>query len=267
MTTPAVRQFAGDIRFWEVQSNGDRLPVIPEPTDISGNQPVETDSFTFTYTDGGEVSLVSKRRGAPYNQPFYTDTKPGTTTLSTTLLELPPLILARMLFGSSSTAIVSAGTATAVSVVLPANLDVPVQLAHRMLTNAAVTITNEDASVTYDVDDDYVIDRRRGQLIIPAGSLITASSTIKATYSYAAHVSTTIIGGATPSKKFYITGDMEDRVSGENGEMTVPQAKLTVDGEIDWLSSDPIQCTLTGPCEITLGFTSPYVFVTYKASA
>lgn len=267
MAKPAVRQFAGDIRFWEKQTNGDLVPVIPEAADPSGNQPIEAESFTFSYEAGEEIKVVSKRRGARYNQPIHSESQPGTTSVTSTLLEVPPLILARMLYGSGSTAVITAGSATAAAFTIPANVDAPIQLPHRLLTDATITITNTAGDVTYDVDDDYVVDRRRGQLILPSGSTIVASQGVKLTYGYAAQVSTTIIGGATPTKSFYITGDMEDRVSLENGELRIPEAKLTTDGEVDWLSTTPIQVTLTGECIVPDGEEAPYTFVAYAAAA
>jgi hypothetical protein len=266
MAQPAVRQFAGDIRFWEEQSNGDLIAVIPEDSDSSGNQPIETDSFSFSYEAGEEIKVVSKRRDARYNQPIHQENLPGTTSITTTLLEIPPLILARMLYGDGSTAIVAGGTATAAAFTLPDNIDVPIQLPHRMLTAATFTLTDTAGTTTYVDGTDYEVDRRRGQIYaIPGGDLV-ASQGVKLTYTYAAHVATTIIGGATPTKKFYITGDMQDRISGENGELRIPQANLTTDGEVDWLSAEPIQVTLTGACIVADGETAPYTFVAYKAS-
>ena len=99
MPAPAVRQFAGDIRFWEQAANGDLIPVIPNAADPTGNQPIETNTLSFSYEAGDEQKVISKRRDARYNQPIHSETLPGTTSVSTTLLELPPLILARILFG------------------------------------------------------------------------------------------------------------------------------------------------------------------------
>jgi hypothetical protein len=267
MAKPAVRQFAGDIRFWEKSAEGALVPVIPEAADDSGNQPVETNSLTFGYEAGEEINIPSKRRGARYNQPIHNETLPGTTSVTATLLEVPPLILARMLFGEGSTAIVNAGSATAAEFTVPDNIDAPIQLPHRMLTDAAITITGPEATPAYVAGEDYIVDRRRGQLIIPPDSDIEAGDDLELTYAYGAHVATTIIGGATPTKSFYITGDMEDRISGENGELRIPEARLTTDGEVDWLSAEPLQVTLTGPVVVADGEEAPYTFVVYKAAA
>jgi hypothetical protein len=267
MAAPKVRQFAGDIRFWEKDSDGNLTPVIPEAADASGNQPLEVDALTFSYEAGEEINVVSKRRDARYNQPIHNETLPGTTNVSVGTLEVPPLILARMLYGEGTTATVAGGTATAAAFTLPANIDAPVQLPHRLLTDATATVTNNAADVTYVAGTDYILDRRRGQIIIPAtGSAIVAGQVIKLTYTYASHVKTDIVGGATPTKAFYITGDMQDRISEENGELRIPQANLTTDGDVDWLAAEPIKVTLTGPCVVADGESAPYTFTAYKAS-
>ena len=269
MAQPAVRQFAGDIRFWEKQSNGSLIPVIPEPTDPAGNQPLELDTLTFGYEAGEEQNVVSKRRDARYLQPIHAATLPGSTSVSVTALEIPPIILARMLFGEASGATVSAGSVTSVEHAIT-RIDVPFQLPHRMLTNSpapAFEKVGTPSNTPLVAGTDYVIDLRRGQVRFLAGGAVSPGDDVEATYSYAAHVKTTITGGSMPTREFYVTGDMQDRISGENGELRIPQVNLTTDGEIDWLSSEPIQVAMTGVCVVASGEVAAYTFETYKASA
>lgn len=265
MANPAVRQFAGDIRLWEKQSNGQLIPVIPEAADASGNQPIETNALTFAYEAGDEVNVVSKRRDARYNQPIHSETQPGTTSVAITVLELPPLILARILYGEGSTATLAAGSVTDQALAVPTK-DVPLQLPHRLIKSTPAPVVKNGAT-TLVAGTDYTIDNRRGQIVIKAAAVTVADPDVTVSYSYDAQVSTSIVGGATPTKQFYITGDMEDRISGDNGELRIPQANLSVDGDVDWLSSEPIQATLTGNAIVASGESAPYTFVTYKADA
>lgn len=265
MANPAVRQFAGDIRLWEKQTNGQLIPVIPEAADASGNQPIETNALTFAYEAGDEINVVSKRRDARYNQPVHSETQPGTTSVSITVLELPPLMLARILYGEGSTAALAAGSVTDQALAVPTK-DVPLQLAHRLIKSTPAPVVKNGAT-TLVAGTDYTIDYRRGQIVIKAAAVTVADPDVTISYSYDAQVSTSIIGGATPTKQFYITGDMEDRISGENGELRIPQANLSVDGDVDWLSAEPIQATLTGNAIVASGESAPYTFVTYKATA
>lgn len=265
-TAPAVRQFAGDIRFWQIDpSTGEKVPVIVDSADVSGNQPIECNALTFSYEAGDEISVVSKRRDSRYNQPIYSDTQPGTTSVSATLLELPPLILARILFGEGSTAIVASGSVTDAALAVPTK-DVPIQLPHRLIkTSPAPVVMNGGAALVSGTD--YDIDYRRGQIRIKAAAVTVDDPDVTISYSYDAQVSTSILGGATPTKAFYITGDMEDRISGENGELRIPKANLSVDGDVDWLSAEPVQAVLSGVAVVAAGETAPYTFTTYKADA
>lgn len=265
MAQPAVRQFAGDIRFWQRANNGSLAPVIPEAADVSGNQPVEINSLTFGYEAGDEIVVRSKRRDGAYNQPVYSDQLPGTTSVTAVALEIPPLFLARILYGEASNATVAAGSVSGQTITIP-RVDVPFQLAHRLILDDPAVVVEKGAS-TLVPGTDYRIDYRRGQLIPLAGGDIDADDELEISYSYAAHVSTTIVGGAVPVKSFYITGDMQDRISGKSGELTIPDARLTVDGEVDWLSEQPIQATFTGNCVVVSGFPGPYTFVEYAAGA
>lgn len=116
--------------------------------------------------------------------------------------------------------------------------------------------------------DDYVIDLRRGKIFFPAGTTITESQSLKLTYSYSAHVKQDITGGTTPTADFYVEGDMEDRLNdGENGELRIPKVTLSVDGDIDWLGTDPIQIPLAGDCVIADGEDDPYTFTLYSEAA
>lgn len=263
-TAPQVRQFAGDFRFWQ-NSNGTLVPVIPVTDDPSGNQPVETNSFTFSYEAGEKVEIKSKRRDGRYNQPIYSDTQPGTTSVNTGLLELPPLIMARILFGEGSGATVAAGSVVDAPLAITSK-DVPLQLPHRLLDDSPAPVVKQ-AATTLVAGTDYELDLRRGQIRVKAAAVDVGDEDVTISYSYDAQVSMHIVGGATPTKQFYITGDMQDRISGENGELRIPQVNLTVDGDVDWLSAEPIQATLTGDVVVAPGEIAPYTFTTYRAAA
>lgn len=265
MKAPAIRQFAGDIRLWEQDANGALVPVIPVTDDPSGNQPIETNTLQFSYEPGDEQKIVSKRRGGAYNQPIHSEQLPGTTAVTLTLLELPPLILARVLFGEGSSATVSAGSVTDAPLAITRK-DAPLQLPHRMLLASPAPVI-QNGIVTLVEGTDYEIDLRRGQVLIIAAGVSVDDPDVTISYSYAAHVATHIVGGATPVKKFYITGDMEDRISGENGELRIPLVNLAVNGDVDWLSAEPIAAEMTGDALIAPGEAAPYTFDLYKAQS
>lgn len=262
MANPKVRQFAGDFRMWRKAANGDLIAVIPEPTDPYGNQPIETNLFQFGYEPGDEVVINSKRRGGRFNQPIHSDQLPGSTSLSIQLQELPTAILARILRGEAANAAVSSGSVTDETYRV-ANATQPIQLPHVYVSTVVVS----KGGATLVAGTDYAIDLRRGQVIpLPDGG-IAANDELSVSYSYAAVNGTLIQGGATPLESFYITGDLEDRISGEDGELTVYEARLGVDDDIDWLATEPLSPTLTGNLLVPAGAPAPYTFRVYEQAA
>ncbi|MGN6518765.1 MAG: hypothetical protein ACTHK2_04990 [Dokdonella sp.] len=272
MATPKARQFAGDFRLWEGEFAGTKTPVIPEPTDAFGNQPIETDSLSFSYTAGDETTILSKRRGGRYNQPFVKDQLPGTTEVSVKLLETPTPILARMLFGEAANADIVTGSVSDASFTITA-LDVPIPLPHRFLkASPAPSFTTSGGSpVDLVAGTDYKLDLRTGTIMIlsagTVGATIDVGDAILNSYSYEAVKTTTILGGATPTKPYIIVGDMEDRKSGEQGLLEVFQVNLGVDGDIDWMSTEPLQPTLKGTALVPDGAPAPYRFTVYSETA
>lgn len=269
MAAPKIRQFAGDIRFWRKAPNGTLTPVIPEAMDPEGNQPVETNAFNFSYEAGDEVAITSKRRGSRYAQPIYSDTQPGTTSLSATLLEVPTVILARVLYGEAADASIVTGSVTTGSITV-SRLDAPMQLGHRYIKATPPPEIKKGATPLV-LDTDYTIDLRKGTIVIlsagSVGTTVAVGDTLTVDYSYEAVDGTRILGGATPAESFFITGDLEDRNSGEQGYLQVYEAKLTVDGEVDWLSAEPLSPVLTGKLLVPDGAPAPYTFDVYKKTA
>ena len=265
MANPKVRKFAGDLRFWQYGSGAERLPVIPEASDAFGNQPIEQNTLVFSYEAGETTNVTSKRRDDRYGQITHSDSNPGTTAISITLLEVPPLILARMLYGSGTSGAVAAGAVTDVAYTAHSK-DVPIKLAHRYLLASPAPVV-EKGGTPLVAGTDYTIDGRQGLLIPKAGGDIESGDELTVSYSYDDYIRTAINGGATPNEKFHILGDVEDRISGENGLLRIPQVDLTVDGDVDWFSAEPIQVTLTGNVVFRSEESALYTFETYEQAA
>lgn len=266
MTQPQVRQFAGDWRIWRLDPLTRALTaVIPEPTDPYGNQPIEIDALSFSYEAGDEVRVVSKRRGSKYNQAVYSDVLPGVTSLSVTALEIPTALFARILYSETADASVEAGEVENVNYAV-GNAGTPIQLANRYISDLVV----KQGSATLAAGTDYKSDPdllRRGQVVRIASGAMDPDLPISVSYSYSKLTGTRFLGGATPTDTFYIVGDLEDRISGEQGEMEIFEVKLTVDGDVDWMSAEPINPVLTGELVTPSDKPAPYVFTAYKTAA
>ena len=261
MPAPKVRKYSGDIRIWRIANDGSHVPVIPDATDPFGNQPIEANAQTFSYEEGDEVTIKSKRRGARYNQPIYSEQEPGTTSLSLQLLEMPNTILARALFAEISDATVAAGAVTDEPIAVT-HKDAPLTLPDRFIAASPAPVVKKGAT-TLVAGTDYKIDQRTGTIRV-LGNSVAVGDTILVSYTREAVDGTLLLGGAKPRDKFYITGDMEDRNSGEQGYLEVFQANLGVDGDIDWLAAEPLSPTLTGPLLVPAGAPAPYTFRVYE---
>ena len=270
---PKVRQYSGNIRMWRIGANGALSPAIPASDDPQGNQPIEANATAYTYEEGDSVQIVSKQNGARYNQPIYDEQLPGTNGLNLQLLEMPTAILALALRAELVESSVTAGSVVdaphAVS-----DGSKPVQLAHRYILASPTPVIKLGAE-TLDAGTDYLLDRRTGKVTpVEGGALAEAieadadgTVTILASYSYPAVKSTEFLGGAKPRQKFYITGDMQDRISGEYGDLEIFEVNLGPDGDIDWLATEPLQPSLTGPLLVPTGAPAPYKFTTYAQTA
>ena len=105
MAKNQVLKFEGDIRAYLLNpTTGIRTPVIPDPLDIYGNIPLEASASIFSYEAGEEVNVISKRRDR-YNQVIYAEQEPGTSSLSLTLVAVPPAIIARVFYGEAAVSI------------------------------------------------------------------------------------------------------------------------------------------------------------------
>lgn len=264
---PQIRKFAGDFRLWQREADGSLSAVIADAADFSGNQPIETSELSFSYEAGETTNIISTRRDDRYQQPIYSDTLPGVTSCTILLQEIPPIILARMLFGNNTGATVAAGAVVNATMVVPADRTLPIQLPYRhILLDPAMTITYlVEAVVTpLELGTHYLLDARRGQIRLLSAAPPAAGVTLTLNYSYAAHVSNTVAGGAVPTRQFVLTGDMQDKISLASGELRVPQVALTTTGEINWLSLTPITVTLAGEITFAAGESALYTFVDYK---
>lgn len=264
MANPQVKQYSGDLRMWLLGDDNTRTPVIPANDDADGNQPIEASSFTTTYEPGDETNVVSRRRGSRYNQPVHTDVLPGTTEVSITLLEMPPIVLARAFHGDAANADIVAGTVTDANLVVT-HKNSPLTLPHRYLKSTPLPVVLDGATPLV-AGTDYTIDYRRGTVVIKAAA-VTVGDTLTISYSYEGITSTKILGGATPTKRFYLTGDMENRIGGDQGLLEVFDARLTSGEDVDWLSQEPLTVTLTGTLVVPSNQPAPYTFQTYKLSA
>jgi hypothetical protein len=258
MAKNAVLKFEGDIRAWLLNpSNGAKTPVVDDALDIYGNIPLEANASVFSYEAGEEVTVLSKRRDR-YNQAIFAEQEPGLSSLSLTLVAVPPAVLARVFYGEAATIDVTGAAVTNEAVVFTAD-ELSQPLGHQYIAaSPAPVVTNVAGDTTYVADTDYVIDRRLGRIRRLAGGAITATGTVHVDYTYTTYSLVEIRGGVKPQETFYLLGDFKNRPDASDMYLEVYQANLATDGEVDLFASEPITVTLTGPLITPEDKTEPY---------
>lgn len=263
---PQITKFGGDVRLYRKNANGSLTAAIADALDSAGNQPIEANAMVFSREEGEKIEIKSKRRGTRFNQPIFSEEEPGTASMALTLLEVPPMIFARVLYGQAGNEVaVAAGSVTDAALAITTK-DRPLQLPHRMLLATPAPVIM-DGVVTLVAGTDYQIDLRRGQVLMQAAGVAVGDTDITISYSNDAYSEYVISGGGTPTEKFYVTGDMENRATGENGELEVFEWNASVDGEVDLFGSEPISPVLSGPLIIPSDQDTPYKFTAYKSAA
>ena len=259
MAQNRVFQFEGDLRLWSIPTGGGaNVPILDDALDIFGNIPIEASASIFGYEAGELIEVKSKRRDR-YNQVIHSEQQPGTSSLSLTLVAVPPAIAARIFYGEAAAVSVTGAAIADESVTFSAD-ELSQPLAHdRIATSPAPSVTNTAEDTTYVAGTDYVIDTRLGRIRRLAGGAITATQEVYVNYTYTSYTLTSIRGGVQPQQNFYILGDMKNRPDAKDMRLEIFQANLSTDGEVDLFSAEPLNITLTGPLITPEDKTEPYV--------
>lgn len=201
------------------------------------------------------VEAVSKDKGK-YGQLSMSVAINKPADFSVTLTEITGQALAVALQGEDS--VLNQGAGTMTSLALTAKKGTYVPMGHRNITAAGLTVKDAADTTTYVLGTDYSIDYVTGQIyIIPAGA-IADNATIHINGAYGAVSGTKVLGGTVPQ----VQGELFfDGVNLDNGRpllITVWDARLTADGEIDFLSDKPIELSMKGRMVTPAGKASAY---------
>lgn len=252
-----VLQFEGDLRMSIITALGALVAVNPDDADPFGNFPVEASAAIFGYEKGEVRQVLTKRRGV-YNQAIYSDEDPGQSNISITLVAVPGALIARAFYGEGAESSVTGAAVVDEAITVTAK-EVFLPLSKRYLDNTIpAVVKHTSGSPTYVAGTDYTIDYVRGGILIKTASAITVSASIKVSYTHKSYTLTAIRGGVKPTEKFYITGDMLNRPGKQDMALEIYEANLSVDGDVDLFSSDPLTVTLKGTLTVPAGKTEPY---------
>jgi len=175
--------------------------------------------------------------------------------LKVTISEFQKESLAMALMGDEVVVNEAGGSITAESVT--AKLGVFVELAKNRVVAGSVVVTNSGATTTYVENTDYEINYALG-MILTKGA-ITADQALKVTYQHSAKTGYKINGATQTQIKGALRLDGKNLVSDELITITVDRALLVSDSDVDFLSDDFNQMSLSGRMETLSGKTTPFV--------
>lgn len=173
-----------------------------------------------------------------------------------TLTQITGRSLAMALQGSVTTFSQGAGESIAQDVTAKIGKFIP--LGKRNIAEADFIVTNSAAAVTYVLGTDYRVNYALGLLEILAGGAITEAQALKVTYDYAAVSSVKILGATVPQVKAALMLDGRNLMSGKNTTINIWDVTLTADGEVDFMSDDPIEVQMKGRMSTPAGKSSPF---------
>lgn len=184
----------------------------------------------------------------------------GDMTVGFTFRDIAPVVLAGHLLGSAA-AISRAGAAVVdEAVTFPAHGEW-VKLAFDRIKTTGVSLTQGAGDPKVE-GTDFELNRRLGMVRSLAGGSITTASACAIDYEFGTVTGTKIDAAQLEDYlcEVYVDAVNESDVGEFGGKDIVGHyhaLHLAPDGEVDWLSDDPVTITLSGPAATPTGETAP----------
>lgn len=176
--------------------------------------------------------------------------------LSVAISDITPQAFAMAMQGEFST--FSQGSGTITDEVVTAKLGKYVELSKRNISDTGFVVTNSGATVTYVLGTDYNVNYVQGWLEILATGAITDAQSLKVDFSYGAIAGTKVKGSTLAQFKSELMLDGINKVDGTAARITIWDATLTADGEIDFMSDKLVELSMKGRMATPTGKDSPF---------
>lgn len=207
-------------------------------------------------SETSEVKTLKSRKRANYGQALATVALKNPAAISLTLNEIDREKLALALLGDVGDLSQASGSVSAEAVV--SHHDKWVELAGSNIAAAGVVVMDETDTTTYVEGIDYQVNRELGLVMALSTGSIGDGDTLHVDYDNQV-VSGYRISGSTNSRiAVALKLDGENLVDGSHVIVTVDKAILTPDGEVDFLSEDFTELSLSGELETVSGQNAPY---------
>ena len=201
------------------------------------------------------IEQISKDKGQ-YGQITGSAAINKPAEFSLTIADLTGSALAMALQGAD--AAYSQGGGTVTDEAVTAKLGKFIDLSKQNITAASVVVTNSGDTVTYVEGTDYNVNYAMGWLEILESGSITADEALLVDFAHGAISGTKVKGGTVPSVKGKLELDGNNLFDGTPLSVTIWEVTLTADGEVDFMSDQPIELAMKGKMVTPAGKDAPF---------
>ena len=194
-----------------------------------------------------------------YGQVIASATIPGKTTLGLTINQLDAENMALAFLGDVSA--FTQASASGQTADVTAIADRFVEVGFEQIGN--VVVKDETDTETYVPGTDYELNTRLGMIKVLSTGDISAGDVLHLTFDVAAVSASKVTGSTSPIVRCKLVLDGKNYVNGKNCRVTVFDARLKPNTEVDFLSDDFLPLELEGLCEIPEGKTTSFEVVYY----
>lgn len=210
----------------------------------------------FSIKPNSELKEQTSKARATYGQPIEAVAIQRPADFSMTLREINKDAL-RFAFSATSVPLTQAAATVAAEVVI-AKLGSFVQLTKKNLAIVGIVVTNSAAAITYVAGTDYEINHAHGLFRAVVGGAIVDLQSVRVSYTAGVIAGTKLQGGTVPSVRARLLFDGVNLVDDSPTLATVWEVLLTPDSEVDLMSDDWVEVTLTGRMKTPIGKASPF---------
>lgn len=207
-------------------------------------------------SESSEVKTLKSRMRASYGQALATVALKNPAAISLTLNEIDREKLALALLGD--VADLSQTAASITDEAVTAIKDKWVELAGSNIAEAGVVVEDETDTTTYVEGTDYQLNRELGLIMALSTGNIGDGDVLHVDYDKQLVSGHRISGSVNSRIAVKLKLDGENLVDGSHVIVTVDKAILTPDGEVDFLSEDFTELSLSGELETLAGQSAPY---------
>lgn len=235
-----------------------RIARLSEGVNVGYFDAINLPSLELTKPDPEVVNRISYMRST-YGQALDSYSRPKPDEITFTTDETAPDILSMAMLGTPASYAQSAGTDQVIAIT--ASLDKWVALGKNNISALSI------AGLT--VGDDYEVNLEAGLVKILTGNAgtIDDGDPVNVTASYPARTGSKIVAGTAPVLQLAILGTGINLFTNEQVEIEIPQANVSPNGALSFVSSDPVVLSFKGTLVTPSGAAGPYTYTVHRSGS